>query len=319
MAETQRVFDAHFHIIDPAHPLVENNGYLPDPFTVADYVARVGGLSDSGRGGGVSDDQPGTPDAGTSDPDGFVPGTPDAGTRDPGTPDPNDADPGNAASGLSDSTFTVAGGAIVSGSFQAFDQGYLVEALRQLGPTFAGVTQLPADTSDERILDLDAAGVRALRFNVARGGSADLGDLDRFARRVHDLAGWHTELYIDARTIDDDLAARIAALPAVSIDHLGMHRDGVDTLLRLVAQSVKVKATGFGRVDLDPAEVIRRIVDTDPSALMVGTDLPSTRARRPFADSDFDLVREVLTPAEVDAVFWSNAADFYLGRRARTS
>ncbi|GAA1628288.1 amidohydrolase family protein [Brevibacterium sanguinis] len=310
MAETQRVFDAHFHIIDPAHPLVENNGYLPDPFTVADYVARVGGLSDSGRGG---------PDPGTRDPDGFAPGAPasaEPGPSDPGTPDPNDAEP---TPGLSDSSFAVAGGAIVSGSFQAFDQGYLVEALRQLGSTFAGVTQLPADTSDERILDLDAAGVRALRFNVARGGSADLDDLDRFARRVHDLAGWHTELYIDARTIDHDLAARIAALPAVSIDHLGMHRDGVDTLLRLVARGVKVKATGFGRVDLDPAEVIRRIVDTDPSALIVGTDLPSTRARRPFADTDFDLVRAVLAPAEVDAVFWSNAADFYLGRRARTS
>ncbi len=304
MAETQRVFDAHFHIIDPAHPLVENNGYLPDPFTVADYVARVGGLSDSGRGG---------PDPGTRDPDGFAPGAPasaEPGPSDPGTPDPNDAEP---TSGLSDSSVAVAGGAIVSGSFQAFDQGYLVEALQQLGPTFAGVTQLPADTSDERILALDAAGIRALRFNVARGGSADLDDLDRFARRVHDLAGWHTELYIDARTIDDDLAARIAALPAVSIDHLGMHRDGVDTLLRLVDRGVNVKATGFGRVDLDPAEAIRRIVDTDPSALMVGTDLPSTRARRPFADSDFDLVREVLTPAELDAVFWSNAADFYLG------
>ncbi|WP_137826246.1 amidohydrolase family protein, partial [Brevibacterium sp. 2SA] len=231
-------------------------------------------------------------------------------------PTPADAEP---TPGLSDSAFTVVGGAIVSGSFQAFDQCYLVEALRRLGPTFAGVTQLPADTSDEHILALDAAGVRALRFNVARGGSADVGDLDRFARRVHDLAGWHTELYIDARTIDDDLAARIAALPAVGIDHLGMHRDGIDTLLRLVERGVKVKATGFGRVDLDPAEVIRRIVDTDPSALMVGTDLPSTRARRPFADTDLDLVREVLTPAEVDAVFWSNAADFYLGRRARTS
>lgn len=76
---------------------------------------------------------------------------------------------------------------------------------------------------------------------------------------------------------------------------------------------MKVKATGFGRVELDPAEVVRRIVDTDPTALMVGTDLPSTRARRPFADEDFDLIRNTLSAEEADAVFWGNAADFYLG------
>jgi len=45
--------------------------------------------------------------------------------------------------------------------------------------------------------------------------------------------------------------------------------------LELVDAGVKVKATGFGRVDLDPGEVVRRIVDVDPTALMAGTDLPS--------------------------------------------
>lgn len=41
----RRLFDAHFHVVDPAHPLVENNGFLPDPFTVADYRARVRDLN----------------------------------------------------------------------------------------------------------------------------------------------------------------------------------------------------------------------------------------------------------------------------------
>lgn len=248
----QPVFDAHLHIIDPAHPLVENNGYLPDPFTVAAYADRVRGLG-------------------------------------------------------------IAGGAVVSGSFQAFDQGYLVDALRALGPTYVGVTQIPGSTSDEEILDLHEAGVRAVRFNVARGGSATLDELDRLARRVHDLAGWHAEFYIDARTLDDALSDRIAALPAASIDHLGMHADGLPALLRLVERGVKVKATGFGRVELDPATAIRAIVDVDPGALMVGTDVPSTRARRPFRDEDFRIIRDAVAPEHVAAVFWDNAAAFYLG------
>src|SRR5690606_1855588 len=92
----------------------------------------------------------------------------------------------------------------------------------------------------------------------------------------HDLAGWHTELYVDARSLDG-LEDRIAALPAASIDHLGMHEDGLPTLLRLVELGVKVKATGSGRIDLDPTAAIRAIMRVDPTALMVGTDLPSTR------------------------------------------
>ena len=31
------VFDAHLHVIDPRFPLVANQGYVPDPFTVDDY------------------------------------------------------------------------------------------------------------------------------------------------------------------------------------------------------------------------------------------------------------------------------------------
>ena len=89
----QRVFDSHLHIIDPAHPLVENNGFMPDPFTVDDYRERIQGLG-------------------------------------------------------------IAGGAVVSGSFQAFDQGYLVDALQALGPTYAGVTQILGGTSDQQIRDL---------------------------------------------------------------------------------------------------------------------------------------------------------------------
>ncbi|MEU5466387.1 amidohydrolase family protein [Streptomyces xinghaiensis] len=249
---TQRIFDTHLHIIDPAHPLVENNGFMPGPFTVDDYQRRIDGLG-------------------------------------------------------------IKGGAVVSGSFQAFDQGYLINALKALGPNYVGVTQVPGDTSDRRILELHEAGVRAVRFNVARGGSANLDDIDRLARRVHDLAGWHAEVYIDARPIDESLSRRIAALPEASIDHLGMHEDGLSNLLRLVEQGVKVKATGFGRVELDPAATVRAIDATDPTALMVGTDLPSTRARRPFRDEDLALIVDALPADRVADVFWNNAASFYLG------
>ena len=206
--------------------------------------------------------------------------------------------------------YDLRGGAVVSGSFQAFDQSCLLDALHTLGPLFVGVTQLPATVTDREILDLDGAGVRAVRFNLKRGGSEDVRHLDAMARRVHDLAGWHVELYVDSRELDG-LFGTLAALPAVSVDHLGLAKEGFGTLLKLAERGVRVKATGFGRVDFDVPTALRELYAANPQALMFGTDLPSTRAPRPYADSDFLLVAEALGDAAARAVFYDNATEFY--------
>ena len=78
----------------------------------------------------------------------------------------------------------ITGGNVVSGSFQGFDTGFMHEALRVLGPTFTGVIQIPPTATDDEILKLDAIGVRGVRFNMARGGSADVADLENVAKRV---------------------------------------------------------------------------------------------------------------------------------------
>jgi predicted TIM-barrel fold metal-dependent hydrolase len=199
----------------------------------------------------------------------------------------------------------IAGGAVVSASFQAFDQTYLVDALERLGPGFVGVAQLDPGVSDEEILALDRAGVRAARFNLYRGGA---GLDDALARRVHELAGWHVEVYVDGRELAA-IADRLCALPRVSVDHLGMHADGLPALLQLVRHGVKVKATGFGRVELDVPSILRTIAAVDPTALLFGTDLPGTRARRAFEPADLDLVAEIAPAALADnALAWYRAA-----------
>jgi predicted TIM-barrel fold metal-dependent hydrolase len=248
------LFDSHLHVVDPRFPLVANRGFLPAPFTVADYRARTAGLG-------------------------------------------------------------VVGGAVVSGSFQGFDQAYLLDALARLGPGFVGVTQLPASAPDDQVSRLHARGVRAVRFNLRRGGSEDLDRLEELAWRVFELAGWHVELYADGRDLAG-LVARLAALPRLVIDHLGLSRAGFEVLLRLVARGAKVKASGFGRVDLDVAEALRRVHAVDESALLFGTDLPSTRAPRPFAPADVTLVLEALGEDAARRVLHDNAVAFYRPGRA---
>jgi len=207
----------------------------------------------------------------------------------------------------------IVGGAVVSGSFQALDQTYLTAALQTLGPAFVGVTQLPASTSDTEIHELDRAGVRAVRFNLKRGGSAGVADLRAFGQRVHDIARWHVELYVDGRDLPD-LFNALVSLPVVVIDHLGLSRTGLETLLRLVERGAYVKATGFGRLDFQPGPVLRQVAQVNPHALLFGTDLPSTRAPRPFQEQDLHLIMESLEPELADKAFYDNAVSLYRPR-----
>jgi predicted TIM-barrel fold metal-dependent hydrolase len=206
--------------------------------------------------------------------------------------------------------YDLQGGAIVSGSFQAFDQTYLLDALKALGPRFAGVANLPSTATDREIMDLDSAGVRAVRFNVKRGGSEDVRHIGDMARRVHELAGWHVELYVDSKELSN-LYDTLVSLPSCSIDHLGLSKEGFGTLLKLAERGVRVKATGFGRVDFDVAIALKDLYSANPECLMFGTDLPSTRAPRPYRDEDFLLVIDTLGEEAAKQVFYENAAHYY--------
>lgn len=241
------VFDAHLHIIDPRFPLVGNNGYLPEHFTIAQYRERMSG-------------------------------------------------------------FGVEGGAVVSGSWQETDQPYLVAALAELGDSWVGVTQLDPDATDDDIVELDRAGVRAIRFNLKRG-AIDIAGLTLQALRAHEIAGWHAELYVDGSLLPS-LEPVLAKLPAASVDHMGMSTDGLPYLLNLVDRGVKVKATGFGRVEMDILDTLRQIHAVSPEALMFGSDLPGTRAQRAFDASDIDVIADAVGD-DLAAVLDTNARRFY--------
>ena len=204
----------------------------------------------------------------------------------------------------------VVAGAIVSGSFQANDQTYLMDILPKLGAGWVGVTQIPNDYPDAEIVKLGKLGVRALRFNVFRGRIDSVDDIVALATRAHAVAGWHSEIYTDAAALGPHVD-RLSKLPQLSIDHLGMTEAGVPVLLDLVAAGCKVKASGFGRVKLDVPKTLEAVAKRNPNALVFGTDIPSTRAERPFQPSDIDLVERVLGPELAQKAFWDNPLALY--------
>ncbi|HSR63430.1 MAG TPA: amidohydrolase family protein [Gammaproteobacteria bacterium] len=209
--------------------------------------------------------------------------------------------------------YRLRGGAVVSGSFQSFDQSYLLDALHRLGPSFVGVTSLPASVPDNQIMDLDRAGVRAVRFNLRRGGTETVKHLESMAWRVHELAGWHIELYSDADDLSE-LYQLLLSLPAVSIDHIGLTKSGFATVVKLAEQGIRVKATGFGRVDFNVRTALKRLHSANPESLMFGTDLPSTRVERAYNDDDFRLLIDTLGEQEAARVLYDNAIAFYKPR-----
>lgn len=64
-------------------------------------------------------------------------------------------------------------------------------------------------------------------------------------------------------------------------------------------------------MELNVPNALRKIYDTNSDALMFGTDLPSTRAKRPFGLSDIELMQQLFIEKEQDNNFYKNAQKWY--------
>lgn len=56
---------------------------------------------------------------------------------------------------------------------------------------------------------------------------------------------------------------------------------------------------------------LKSIYETNPDALMFGTDLPSTRAKRPFEYEDIDLIQQLFDEQAIDKILYMNAFEWY--------
>ncbi len=204
----------------------------------------------------------------------------------------------------------ITAGAIVSGSFHGYDQTYLRALLPVLGPRWVGITQVPPDVPDIEIASLSSIGVRGLRFNIYRGRIDSVDDIVALATRANSIGQWHAEIYADASALKPHVA-KLSKLPQIVIDHMGMNEEGLPVILDLVDAGAKIKITGFGRVNMNVPRTIEQIATRNPNALMFGTDLPSTRAKRPFEAIDIDLIRNILGPINATKTLWSNALSLY--------
>jgi 2-pyrone-4,6-dicarboxylate lactonase len=190
---------------------------------------------------------------------------------------------------------------IVQATCHGADNSALVDALRAAGDRARGVATIRPGVSRAGLADLDAAGVRGIRFNfVKRLADPKPDDYYRGLTEAVAEFGWHIVVYFEA----PDLAERwqlFTSLPTtVVVDHMGRPDvtqpvDGPDfaqfTRFMREHENVWSKVSGAERLSVsgpaDYADVVpfaRHIVETFPDRVIWGTDWPHPNMKSHMPD-----------------------------------
>lgn len=219
---------------------------------------------------------------------------------------------------LTSMALKVDGGAIISGSFQGYDTGYL-QILKELTAQYpdrkyVAIANVKTTASDADILALAQRGVAGARFNLFRGNGASVTAIADFAQRAYEVAGWTIELQVNPQQLAD-MVPVLTQIPRLSIDHVGMRKVSIPTLYELADKGVKIKASGFGRLDFDPWPVLVKLNDIDPTTLMFGSDIPGTRVAHKFEKADIAHFKSLFDDAAQQRILHDNAYDWYINQK----
>jgi predicted TIM-barrel fold metal-dependent hydrolase len=180
-------------------------------------------------------------------------------------------------------------GVIVQASCHGSDNRAMLDTIARSEGRYRGVAIVNGTESDEYLAELDAGGVRGVRFNFVAhlGGAPDLDVFDSTVDRLADL-GWHVVLHLDAQDILT-YADRLARIPVpFIIDHMGRVKaqDGIDqkpfqALQQLMENPLAwVKVCGAERVSAgrrpfeDAVPFAERLIEIAPERVLWGTDWP---------------------------------------------
>ncbi|MBN9084023.1 MAG: hypothetical protein BGP04_17430 [Rhizobiales bacterium 62-17] len=220
---------------------------------------------------------------------------------------------------------------LVQATVYTTDHTLLLDSLAQLTPARArGVAIVDDSVSDAELKRLDAAGVRAARFNFQQrlGLVPTLDGFRRSVRRVQDL-GWFIKIFGGPNELAD-IADEIkrCEVPVV-IDHMGhlnqggvINAAGLKLLRSILEQKDRwVMLSNGHRLSIsgypwDDAAVIGRLLyDTAPECCIWGSDWPHVGSLGGPMPDDGDLVRLLLRylpdEAAVERVLVRNPAELF--------
>lgn len=190
---------------------------------------------------------------------------------------------------------------IVQATCHGADNRALVDALRASDNLARGVATVKNDITDDQLAELDAAGVRGVRFNFVKRlvDALPFDALQQIAERIKDL-GWHIVIYFEAHDLPE-LYDFFTSLPTVVVvDHMGRPDvtkpvDGpeFDLFIKMMREhsnfwskvSCPDRLSREGPPDYsDVRSFARRVVETFPDRVLWGTDWPHPNMKSHMPD-----------------------------------
>jgi predicted TIM-barrel fold metal-dependent hydrolase len=188
---------------------------------------------------------------------------------------------------------------IVQPSVYGTDNACTLDALRRLGSNSRGIAVIDDATPDNVLDEIESAGIRGIRINLATTGQTDA-DMARrrFDAAAKRIAGrkWHVQMYATLPVISA-IQKELASSPVpVVFDHFGGARaaegvaqPGFDVLVDLVRTGrayVKISApyrgSTAGPAFADMAPFAKALIAANAQRILWGTDWPHPdTSRRP--------------------------------------
>jgi len=185
---------------------------------------------------------------------------------------------------------------IVTPSNYATDNRCTLDGIAQLGKVARGIGVIDDTFTDAQLADLDAGGIRGIRFNLTRPGGAGAELIRPLAAKVAKF-GWHVQIHMTADGILENIAnGNITDLPTdLVIDHMGRIPGATGTahpayaaICRLIdAKHTWVKLSGVYHESVsgpptyaDRSAVGKAFASYAPERMVWGSDWPHPTASR---------------------------------------
>ena len=190
---------------------------------------------------------------------------------------------------------------IVQAACHGADNRAMVDALRHSNGSARGVAVVTPDIGEDELREMDAAGVRAVRFNFLKRlvDALPRDDLLQVAEKVAAL-GWHIVIYFEAEDLPG-LYDFFTSLPTVVVvDHMGrpdVRRDPDGEAFQLFLQLLRENGNFWSKVSCperlsangppgydDVVPFARRVVEAFPERVLWGTDWPHPNMKSHMPD-----------------------------------
>lgn len=223
---------------------------------------------------------------------------------------------------------------IVQATCHGSDNRALADAVRSSHGRARGVAAVSRDVTDEELNALDAAGIRAVRFNFVKRlvDTTPREVFKEIAARVADL-GWHIVIYFEAAELAE-LTDFLSSLPTiVVVDHMGRPDvtqpiDGpeFERFVRLMRENPNIwskvtcpdRLTKSGPPSYDDViPFARTLVETFPDRVLWGTDWPHPNLKSHMPDDGqlVDLIPRIAPTALLQhKLLVDNPGELYFSR-----